>query len=105
MTGLGGAVDTQGQAVAGWIGDFLRAPERIDVLQKLLESTARRCDVFVSVSFGGAPWPVESYLGDRGNTPPTGVPNLPPPVDEVWITYGTKGIHWNGDTWRVISTS
>jgi hypothetical protein len=100
MTGSGGAVDPYGTEVPKWIGDFLRAKERHDVLHKLRASAAPECHVFVIVSFGGVPWLVESYLGTRTDSLPEERPDLPDPVDSVWIMYGAKGIRWDGHAWR-----
>lgn len=100
MTGFGGAVDPLGTEVPKWIGDFLRAEERHDVLQKLRASGAPECHVFVIVSFGGVPWLVESYLGTDTDSVPQEKPDLPDPVDSVWIMYGAKGVRWDGHKWR-----
>jgi hypothetical protein len=100
MTGLGGAVDPTGKEVPKWIGTFLRAADREDVLLKLSQSGAAECHVFVPVSFGGVPWLVESYLGTETELLPAESPDLPTPVDAVWLTYGRKGLRWDGDVWR-----
>ena len=105
MTGMGGFVDEEGKSVPAWIGDFLAAPARADVLSKLRASRAAACHVFVFVAFGGVPWLVESYLGDSGSALPTERPSLPEPVDAVWITYGRKGICWVGGEWRTMRAS
>lgn len=99
MTGVGGAVDEFGRAVPGWIGQFLRAPERGDVLSKLLGSGASECHVFIPVSFGGAPWPVMSYLCRDIKALPPSAPDLPAPVNAVWLTCGVNGVWWDGKTW------
>jgi hypothetical protein len=103
MTGCGGAVDPRGTEVPPWISDFLRAEERRDVLQKLQASGARECHVFVIVSFGGVPWLVESYLGTDTDLLPLAKPDLPEPVDSVWIMYGASGVRWDGNQWRFFS--
>lgn len=100
MTGIGGAVDTHGEAIPGWIEEFLRAPARKDVIDKLERSSAVQRHVFVGVDLGGVPWPVESYLGDRTDHLPERSPVLPPPIDAVWIMYGERGLHWDGQEWR-----
>jgi hypothetical protein len=100
MTGFGGAVDTRGQAVPDWISEFLRDPARADVIRKLKASAAQRCHAFVIVSFGGVPWPVESYLGTDTDHLPVDAPDLPVPVDEVWIMYGRNGLRWDGQRWQ-----
>lgn len=100
MTGYGGAVDPTGREVPGWIGQFLRADDRRDVLVKLTTSGAEQRHVFVIVSFGGAPWLVESYLGTQTELLPQEPPDLPAPVDAVWILHGSKGLRWDGTGWR-----
>ena len=102
LPGTGGAVDENGSAVPGWISDFLRAPARSDVLGKLGRSGAESCHVFVLVSLAGAPWPVESYLTGNLDKLPLQRPDLPTPVNEVWIVhgFGQRGLRWNGDAWR-----
>src|SRR5215210_1726771 len=92
MTGTGGGVDTQGTAVPGWVGQFLRDPAREDVLCKLQRSGATDRHAFVLVDLGGAPWPVDYYFNFTKELDqlPTEAPNLPPPVTGVWIVgvYG-----------------
>jgi hypothetical protein len=104
MSGTGGAVDETGSAVPGWISDFLRTPARSDVLEKLGRSGAKSCHVFALVTLAGAPWPVESYLIGDIEKLPLQRPDLPIPVNEVWIIhvhgFGKRGIRWNGEVWR-----
>ena len=99
MTGLGGAVDTEGSFVAEWLSEFLRAETRKDVLDKLSASGAAECHVFIPVSFGGVPWLVESYLGTHTKSLPPSEPELPSPVEAVWIMYGRRGLRWDGKAW------
>jgi hypothetical protein len=99
MTGIGGAVDPSGHAVPGWISEFLRAPERADVLVKLSASGAAERHVFVAVAFAGVPWPVESYLGTCTDSLPIDAPDAPPPVSAVGIMYGRRGLRWDGRKW------
>ena len=105
MTGTGGFVDQEGRAVPSWIGKFLRAPGHANVLSKLGASGAAECHVFVIVSFCGAPWAVESYLGDSGEAVPTAAPDLPTPVDAVWIAHGKKGVLWRHGEWRLFDSA
>ena len=102
MPGTGGAVDAAGSALPGWISDFLRAPARADVLEKLGRSGANSCHAFVLVTLAGAPWPVESYLTGDLDKLPLQPPDLPIPVNEVWIVhaFGQRGIRWNGEVWH-----
>jgi hypothetical protein len=102
MPGTGGAVDETGSSVPGWISDFLRAPSCSDVLEKLGRSGAKSCHVFTLVSLAGAPWPVESYLTGDVEKLPLQQPDLPTPVNEVWIVHGLgqRGLRWNGEVWR-----
>lgn len=104
MTGTGGAADSQGTVVPGWVGQFLHHAAQKDVLCKLQRSNAAERHAFIFVDHGGAPWPVEYYLTfmEELDQLPTEAPNLPQPVTEVWIVhlYGQKGLRWNGSTWR-----
>jgi hypothetical protein len=86
IEGSGGVVDSAGSALPQWIGEFLRDPEREDVLFKLRQTSAQERWVFVHVGLHGAPWSVESYLtGEFERLPATG-PNLPSPVTGIWVT-------------------
>ena len=103
MEGVGGGVDSTGSALPQWIEEFLREPEREDVLFKLRHTGAQERWVFVPVTFGGAPWPVESYLtGEFECLPPT-EPKLPSPVTGIWVasTFGTHGVRWDSAGWRL----
>lgn len=102
MPGTGGAVDDQGRALPGWMGEFLRDPSRQDVLGKLQRSGAPNRHAFLIVTFMGAPWEVESYLTGGLEHLPGQPPDLPPPVTGVWVVsgMGNKGIRWDGSSWR-----
>ena len=100
--GVGGFVDSAGDALPQWIEEFLCDPKQGDVLFKLRRTNAQERWVFVPVRFGGAPWPVWSYLiGDLEYLPPT-EPNLPSPVTGIWLasTLGTHGVRWDKAGWR-----
>lgn len=103
MPGTGGAVDHQGRALPGWVGEFLRDPSRQDVLSKLQRAGAPERHAFLIVTFMGAPWEVESYLTGGLDHLPNQAPVLPPPVTGVWILQGMghKGIRWDGRIWRL----
>jgi hypothetical protein len=103
MEGIGGAVESQGTAVPEWVGEFLRDSARRDVLRKLRRSEARQRYAFVFVTYGGAPWPVESYLTGEFDQLPAEAPDLPPPVTGVWIVsqFGQRGLCWDGVAWRI----
>jgi hypothetical protein len=103
MEGSGGVIDSAGSALPQWIEDFLRDPEREDVLFKLRRTEAQERWVFVPVRLRGAPWSVESYLtGELECLPATG-PTLPVPVTGIWVTstYGKHGVRWDSDGWRL----
>jgi hypothetical protein len=106
MPGIGGAVDEHGSAIPEWIGTFLRDSKRQDVLSKLQRSGAPNRQAFVIVGFGGAPWPVESYLAGLLEQTPSQAPNLPLPLTGVWLASGAsqKGLRWDGTTWQVFDT-
>jgi hypothetical protein len=101
----GGVVDEQGSALPEWIAAFLRLPAQADVLSKLARSCAGACHVFVPVGWGGAPWPVESYLTSGLTAVPAGSPDLPAPVGAVWIIsmQASRGVRWDGAVWRTFS--
>ena len=103
----GGVVDEQGSALPGWVGEFLRSEAQADVLSKLLRSNAAECHVFIPVGWGGAPWPVESYLSGDLSLVPLTSPDLPAPVCAVWIVsmQASHGIRWDGVAWRVFSAT
>jgi hypothetical protein len=105
MTGIGGAVDEEGRALPGWVGEFLRHPDRADVVNKLVASAAPNCQVFIPVSYGAVPWHVESYLGAATEIVPKIAPDLPAPVTAVWLTYGTRGILWSRTKWVLFDAS
>ena len=102
LEGVGGFVDSAGSTLPQWIEDFLRDPKREDVLFKLLHSSAQERWVFVPVTFGGAPWSVESYLTGELDCLPATEPNLPSPVTGIWVasTFGTQGVRWDSTGWR-----
>lgn len=104
LPGRGGVVDEYGNAVPGWLGDFLRHSKCEDVLSKLQESGARHRHIFVIVNRSGAPWPVESYLMRNIEHTPIHSPDLPPPVTAAWVIGWScpKGLYWDGCTWLII---
>lgn len=103
MEGTGGFVDTAGSTLPQWIEEFLRDPEREDVLFKLNQTSAQERWVFVPVASGGAPWSVESYLTDEFECLPATGPNLPSPVTGIWVasTFGSHGVRWDSAGWRL----
>jgi hypothetical protein len=112
MEGAGGAVDSEGTSVPSWVGDFLRHPERADVLRKLDASGAPLRDVFVGVTLTGAPWSVVSYLtriSRRELCLPVEAPELPPEVTGVWLAATLSfaealGVRWEHGSWHVFRT-
>jgi hypothetical protein len=98
-----GIVDTAGSQVPRWIGEFLRQPSQADNLRKLNRSNAAERHIFVEVAYGGAPFPVESYLMDDLDELPVGAPDLPLPVTRVWMVSAFEvehGVRWDGSVWR-----
>jgi hypothetical protein len=106
MPGAGGFVDHNGTKVPKWLADFLRDSRHADVLSKLQRSGAKSCHAFVIASFVGVPWEVESYLTGSLNKVPQAPANLPKPITGAWLVsgFGTKGLHWNGNAWRIVTT-
>jgi hypothetical protein len=103
MEGTGGFVDTAGSTLPQWIEEFLRDPEREDMLFKLNQTSAQERWVFVPVASGGAPWSVESYLTGEFECLPTTGSNLPSPVTGIWVasTFGSQGVRWDSTGWRL----
>lgn len=102
LEGVGGAVDSEGLAIPGWIFEFLSDPKRADVVSKLARSGAPSCHAFVIVDYAGAPWSVQSYLdGDLVALPPE-APRLPSPLTGAWLvsTSNTTGVRWTGTHWQ-----
>lgn len=104
MPGSSGAVDDAGASLPGWVGTWLRAPERGDNLRKLAASGARRREAFIVATIEGASWPVMSYLTGEMATAPTLPPDLPPPLTGVWVcpTHGSRGVYWDGGKWHLV---
>lgn len=107
MEGSGGVVDSAGSGLPQWIEEFLRDPEREDVLFKLRLTAAQERWVFVPVALGGAPWLVESYLTGEFEYLPASGPNLPSPVTGIWVTstFGKHGVRWDSAGWRLFRVS
>jgi hypothetical protein len=101
--GVTGFVDAAGSALPQWIEEFLCDPKQEDVLAKLRRTSAQERWVYVPVTFGGAPWPVWSYLMGELECLPTTEPNLPSPVTGIWVasTFGTHGVRWDSAGWRL----
>src|SRR6185295_9485467 len=106
MPGDGGAVDDVGATIPDWISRFLREPAQADVLSKLARSGAPERHAFVVATMAGAPWSVASYFTSDPMQAPDQAPDLPAPVTAVWIIhgFGTKGLHWDGSGWHLVST-
>jgi hypothetical protein len=102
MEGVGGGVDSTGNALPQWIEEFLCDPKQEDVLVKLRRTSAQERWVFVPIKFGGAPWPVESYLTGELECLPATEPNFPSPVTGIWVasTFGTHRIRWDSAGWH-----
>ena len=100
--GVGGGVDSTGNALPQWIEEFLRDPKQEDVLFKLRYTSAPERWVFVPVTHRGAPWPVESYLTGELEFLPATEPSLPSPDQGIWVasTFGTHGVRWGSAGWR-----
>jgi hypothetical protein len=100
--GVGGFVDSAGSVLPQWLEELLHDPKWEDVLFKLRHTSAQERWVFVPVTFGGAPWSVESYLTGELECLPATEPNLPSPVTGIWVasTFATHGVRWDSAGWR-----
>jgi hypothetical protein len=107
LPGSGGVVDEAGAALPMWISEFLRAPQRADVLEKLGRSGAPHREVFIIATLRGTPWPVEGYLTGSLDQLPIAVPDLPDPITGVWIVSSFpcsgRGVRWDDDGWHIFS--
>jgi hypothetical protein len=104
LPGTGGAVDKKGSEVPKWLGDFLRARARADVLSKLERSGASVRHACVIANLAGVPWSVGYYFMGELDVVPGESPKLPPPVNAAWVVpdFGQKGLYWDGTCWRVV---
>jgi hypothetical protein len=102
MDGIGGAVDSEGLAIPGWITAFLSDPKRADVISKLARSGAPICHAFMILDYAGAPWSVQSYLDGELVALPPAAPRLPSPLTGAWLvsTSNTTGVRWTGTRWK-----
>jgi hypothetical protein len=93
-----------GPALAAWLGAYLHS--RDDLVGGLDEAGEPGRDVFVWVSFGGAPWAVESFLADLRSgdavLPPIPPPDVPDWAAQVWVSvkYSDTGCRWDGTSWQ-----
>jgi len=101
MIGVGGIVDSKGESISIWLTEFLT--KQHDVATKLALSGARERHVFIPVTLGGAPWPVESYLTSDFVGLPLEGPQLPGGVDQVWVvsTVAGRGLRWQLSGWTL----
>jgi hypothetical protein len=103
----GYAADT-GDALAEWVGDWLRQPIRSDNLAKLRRSGAAECHMFIILPpMADAEFGV-TELFVRGDAPlPTVPPDLPPEVTHVWVAgaWGYPGMRWSPEAgWERFAT-
>jgi len=100
MDGGGGLINSSGDGIAEWVAEFLNSEDRRDVRQKLSKSNAAEKHVFVPIVPGGAPWEVESYFLSS-MCGKLSVPELPNPVDSIWLISNGKGLVWRHNGWNV----
>ena len=98
-----GVVDSTGNAVPGWVRDFLLDPDQSDVLGKLARSGASERHAFILVpGLTSAPFGVVDMLGrDEDDVVPTAAPDLPGQVTHIWLmAFRTKGsgLRWSPDS-------
>jgi len=90
----GGAVADNGDALATWVGSFLRERKQADLLRKLAASDADESHAFIILpGFNTAPFVVNDLLLRSGAPVPTMRPDLPEPVTHVWaVSTWTSGV-------------
>jgi hypothetical protein len=93
-----------GEALAAWVGAYLRTRHDLVLVQAKDDQIDH--DVFVWVTFGGAPWVIESFLADlaleASRLPFLPAPDLPEPISRVWVAaeYSDTGCRWDGQSWQ-----
>jgi hypothetical protein len=96
-----GFVAPTGDAIAAWIGDFLRL-DRPRVLPKLARSGASERHAFVLVPlFATAPFGVSELLMGSQTRMPIAQPQLPVETTHVWVVgtaYDVAGFYWAPDS-------
>ena len=97
----GGGVADTGDALAGWIGDWVARPSQEHNLVKLrLADTPERHIFVILPSFADAPFSVTDLLMRDLAPLPTIKPNLPHPLTHVWCvsTWSSgSGMRWSPD--------
>ena len=94
----GGFVADTGDALPTWVAEFLRAPKRRDVLDKLARSGRSERHAFVLLpGFAEAPFGVTDLLMLDSAPLPLADPQLPDDVTHVWLVSGWasgRGFRW-----------
>lgn len=100
----GEMVNTTGEGISSWLGDYLRADARKDNLQKLRCSGAKSCHIFLMLTLAGTPSAVSSYLVGSLDPLPMECPDLPSPVKAAWLmpSWGGTGLFWTGSEWQIV---
>jgi hypothetical protein len=103
-----GYAASTGDALADWVGDWLRDPVRSDNLTKLGRSGAAERHIFIVLpAMADTPFRV-TELFVRSDAPlPTIAPDLPPEITHVWVAgvWGHPGMWWSPDAgWRRFET-
>jgi hypothetical protein len=95
----GGFVSVTGDALAIWVGEFLREPEQRDVLDKLSRSCRSDRHAFIFFpGFAAAPFSVTDLLMRNGAPLPLVDPDLPDEVTHVWLASSWaagRGFRWD----------
>jgi len=82
--GVGGPAEQDWQALTTWLADFLSAPGRADVREKLATTGAIERHAFVGLPLGKE-WSAFHSLHDRYGGLPDQPPVLPQEVTHVWV--------------------
>ncbi|HVE92846.1 MAG TPA: hypothetical protein VNE62_11210 [Actinomycetota bacterium] len=95
----GGFLADTGDALPAWVAEFLRAPKRRDVLDKLARSGRSERHAFVFLpGFAEAPFGVTDLLMRNSAPLPLANPQLPDEVTHVWLVSGWssgRGFRWS----------
>lgn len=97
-----------GNALAEWVGEWLRQPVRADNLTKLMRLGVDERHIFIILpSMADVGFEV-TELFMRSDAPlPTIPPNLPPEITHVWVAsvWGHSGVRWSPEAgWEWFAT-
>lgn len=104
MAPLGGAAHDEAEGLTEWLASFLRSHDLADVRTKLSASGALSKEIFVQVEMS-VPWCAWSYLTGECLVLPREVPELPTPIDGVWLSAQGRVLAWRDQVWQWVRST